>query len=136
MAIVVQWDEKYSVRDETIDAEHQKLFELANVVFAIANPAQDEERFRAAVKRLFKYAEYHFRHEEELMAKVDFPDRTAHSNRHTQIIARLQDALRSSKSQVELSDNLRHLMLDWVLKHIMEEDSKIAASVAHAALFR
>ena len=126
MALAVQWDEKYCVGDATIDGEHQTLFELANEVFAILNPAFEEERFKSAVKRLFQYVETHFRHEEELMAKIAYRGRAAHSQCHARIVARMQYALRSSKSQTELLDSLKHLMLDWVLRHILEEDRQIA----------
>jgi hemerythrin len=68
------------------------------------------------------------------MEHVGYPDRLAHCVRHKEIIASMNGILLNCSNLVELGQRLRHLMLDWVLKHVVEYDSLITASVDHVAL--
>lgn len=134
MVVTFQWSEEYSIHDSVIDEEHKKLLYLANEIFAISNPSRERERFTVALKQLFGYMEYHFRHEEQLMSGVVFPDRQAHSARHNEIIVQMNTLLKSCRSLGKLSEKLKDFMRDWVLKHIAEEDKRIAASVVASEL--
>lgn len=134
MPISVQWDPKYSVHNAGIDAEHQQLFSLVNDLLAIAAPQREPQRFKADVKQLFRYMEFHFRHEEEIMEKVGYPDRIAHSAKHKEIVAFMNGLIRDCASLVELAENLRNLLLEWLVKHVGEEDAKITGSVDRFAL--
>ena len=129
MPLSIQWDAKYSVHDEGIDSEHQKLFGLVNDVLAIEKPEQEPQRFKADVKELFHYMEFHFRHEEELMEKVQYPDRKAHLARHKAIIAMMNGLLHDCLSLPELAQKLRHFLIDWLLKHVAEDDTRMAGSI-------
>ena len=129
MAVTFQWYNAYSIHDPVIDKEHRELLCLANELFAIANPLKERERFRVALKQLLTCLESHFIHEEQLMTIVDFPDRRVHFTRHDEIIDQMNTLLKSCKSLGELSGKLKDFMQHSILKHIAQEDKKIAASV-------
>jgi hemerythrin len=133
VTLAIHWDSKYSVHNEEIDTEHRKLLDLANSVFAIQDPNRQAAEFRRAVKELFRYMEYHFRHEEELMERVGYPDRVPHGVLHKSIVATMNSLLLNCSNLVDLSEKLRHFLVEWVLNHMAEEDSKITASVDHKA---
>jgi hemerythrin len=129
MAITIQWDPKYSIHDATIDAEHQELFALVNDVMAIEVPQLEPVRFRADVKKLFRYMEYHFQHEEELMKEVGYPDREAHAEKHRKIVALMNGMIHNCVSLPELAERIRHVLVVWLLRHVAEEDQRIAQNI-------
>jgi hemerythrin len=132
MGIAVYWDPKYSVNDATIDSEHQKLFDLANRVFAIMDVDAELPLLKATILDLYSYMEYHFGHEEELMSAVGFDGFQAHVRQHQRIIAEMNGLLTLSGTVNELLGKLRHVMVDWVLGHIIDQDSRMASAVCHA----
>ncbi len=136
MPISIQWDPKYSIHNAGIDAEHQELFSLANDVLAIEEPKQEPQRFKADVKKLFRYMEFHFRHEEELMDRVRYPDREMHAARHAEIVALMNGLLNNCVSLPELAASLRHVLIDWLLVHVADEDAKITSSIDYFAMAR
>jgi hemerythrin len=73
MVDLLEWKKQYCIGDETIDAEHQKLFDLANEVL-------------------------------------------------------VNNILKSSHQITVLAEKLAAMMVKWVLKHILEEDTKIKPS--------
>jgi hemerythrin len=133
MPISIQWDPKYSLHNASIDSEHQELFSLANDVLAIEEPQREPQRFKADVKKLFRYMEFHFRHEEELMERVRYPDRDCHAAKHAEIVALMNGLLNHCVSLPELAASLRHVLIDWLLVHVANEDAKITNSVDHFA---
>jgi hemerythrin len=130
VSVFFQWESQYSVHDEMIDDEHRRLFNLANDVFAIVDPVKDRDRFKTAVKQLCQYMEYHFAHEEDLMRQVGYPDIAHHAAGHQEIIAGMNRLLANYRDIVRFAGKLRHFMLDWVLQHVVQEDSKIGRCMA------
>ncbi len=117
------WSESYRIDGGPIDDQHKQLFFLANCVFAV--PAADTEEIKLTVKELFRYMEYHFADEERLMQKAAYPELAEHVELHERIIHQMNSVLRGSHSYVQLCATLRHLMVDWVIEHIVNEDLKI-----------
>jgi hemerythrin len=134
MAFSIDWTPKYSVHNAKIDEEHKKLFSLVNDLLSLENPQQNMQRFKADVKGLFRYMEYHFRHEEELMEKIHFPDRDAHAKQHDKIISIMNGLLHNCVTLAELAWRLRDFTSQWLLKHVAEEDTKLTNSIDRFAM--
>jgi hemerythrin len=128
MGIVVQWKPEYSIGDREIDRQHRTLFDLANQVFSV----DDVVQIKAAVLTLYRYMEQHFAQEEELMARVEYEGLAQHKVQHQQIIAEMNGLLTLCSDFREFHGKLRHLMVDWVLGHVVDADTQIAESVARA----
>jgi hemerythrin-like metal-binding protein len=69
--------------------------------------------------------EYHFRHEEGLMQSIGFADYKTHCAEHKRIIEEATHMLKTCRTTDRLLGRLRHLMLDWVTRHIMQEDAQV-----------
>jgi len=126
MAITLKWSDAYCV-DGNIDTEHKRLFELANQVFALIDPSRQVAELKDTINALYQYMEFHFGNEERLLRRVGFVGYHDHVRSHQAIIAEMNRVMKTSRDLDTLGDNLRHLMLDWVLTHVLREDRKIAA---------
>jgi len=127
MTGIFTWNDEYSIGHETIDAQHARLFELANAVLAIENASQHAERIKEAVRSLYQYVEIHFNHEEALMRIVGYPELNHHAELHKQLIEKMNTLLLMSKTFDEFVPALQKHMSDWVLRHIIEQDQMIGA---------
>jgi hemerythrin len=122
-----EWRDEYCVDGGAIDEQHKSLFSLANRIFAIDEPGRRVAEIKATVKALFRHMERHFQHEENFMQEVGFPDRLAHHRRHTEMAAEMNAELRRHTDINEYVAALRTVMLDWVVRHVIDEDGKLAA---------
>ena len=126
MSLAFQWRDDYVVDGGPIDDEHKRQFELANRVFAFTNPSEQVDEVTDAVKQLYKYMEFHFDNEQKLMREVGFPEYEQHVQAHKTIINDMNGLLKTRSDLDQLVAKLRHAIVDWVVRHIMDEDKKIA----------
>lgn len=119
------WDAAYEVGDEDIDAQHRKLFELANALLA----AEGQVELTGCAMLLFQYVRVHFKHEEAVMRRVNYPDQRRHVALHMGLADRLNTVSRSIANGEWRADALRKFMNDWLLVHICTEDTRLAAFI-------
>ena len=118
------WKDEYCVGNETIDAEHRRLFDIANEILNINNPLMETPRIVELVKELYGYMQKHFEHEEAHMESISFKEIKEHKAMHESIIEEMNVILKKSKNYIHLDNLLVTLMKEWVRKHIVEEDVK------------
>jgi len=132
MAITLQWSDDYCI-DAEIDREHKRLFALANTVFALIDAKSQASELKDTIRALYEYLGSHFANEERLMRKIEFSDLDRHAARHREIVARMNRIVTSCRTLDQLNSQLRHLMLDWVVTHILRHDRAIALSRQRSA---
>lgn len=120
-----QWSEEYSVHNETIDAEHRKLFELAHRVEAAANKAANRSEVKEILAEFFNYMRVHFAHEEEYMKSIGYPELPNHKEIHKDFTRNVASLVKNSHSINDLKENLLIIARDWLVGHIMQEDKRI-----------
>ena len=119
---ILEWNDLYCLGDKKIDAQHQYLFELANIVL----DSSEINILASSVMNLFQYVRKHFHDEEEFMQSKQYANLDEHCNLHEDLISRLSSLPSpTEKNQLQLKKELHHLMYFWVLKHIIDEDSRI-----------
>lgn len=132
----INWSEIYSIGDQTLDSHHQRLFDIVNQLHDELLGHKREEAVAHTIKALLDYAHYHFSEEEKVMKAVDFPEYEMHKAAHDEIIHKLQayehdKAMGNKESAGELYS---FLLSDWLWKHILEMDKKIAPYIQGHAL--
>ncbi len=120
------WKDEYSLGNAQIDAEHQRLLELANAVATLANSGERMARIKENIVALYDYVQTHFRHEEEYMLQLGYPQYEEHRKLHEGIIAEMNTIMKHSGNLDALVYKFKRLMHVWVLEHILTEDSRIA----------
>jgi hemerythrin len=120
----IDWRDEYRIDDGTIDDEHRSLLGMANRVFALEDARAQLGEVTELVQALFRYIDTHFVHEEELMAEADYPGLADHIVKHRKISRRLAETIRSHQDIDSITQYIQHIMLDWVIRHILAEDMK------------
>ena len=119
---------------EQIDEEHRGLFNLIGEVHELLdNEIIDDkyDRICAMVERLEKYAEEHFRHEEEYMEQINHPELELQKEQHLEFSEKMSeyDAMIGAHDQQELLDDLLTYLLRWLYRHIIGFDLMIGKMV-------
>ena len=115
-----EWKAEYNIDGGEVDDDHRHLFDLANRVFAASD--HDFAEVKAITKELYSYMAEHFGRERDLMKEIRYPLFDQHIMQHRAIIRKMNQLLRSSENLDRYLSCLREIMLDWVLKHIIEDD--------------
>lgn len=120
----LNWHDSYDCGQPVIDAEHRKLFDLANVLMntAFARGEKPQE-FHQALDNLLAHVVRHFADEEAILAEHHYADLAAHARAHKRLVERaleLRDsALAGGLSVGELVDFLAD---EVVARHMLKTD--------------
>lgn len=122
----IEWKEAYKIGQAEIDKQHQQLFGLVNAMMA----ADNLPSVRKLIMELYKHTREHFELEERLMRQHKFPDIDLHTSHHNQLLGRLNEVSQEvGKGQLNKA-GIEELMYDWALKHIPQEDARLATFMA------
>lgn len=119
-----EWDDAWSVCDESLDADHKRLIDLLNRLYDFALEPGKRESFLALFKEMEAYAREHFSREERLLEARSYTHLTAHRQEHRRFEERLA-GIRSrmeSESMADISSRALQLLGDWLIDHILGSD--------------
>lgn len=125
-----RWKESFNVGLEEIDLQHRGFLELLNDCYLKVSCSDRSAVDPEMTARLREYATRHFRFEEELMRFRSYPDMLHQQQQHIlfeSMILELEAGQASGKSRS--IESVFAFLRDWFLKHILEEDKKIATFV-------
>ena len=126
MSQALEWSSDYEIGNLRIDTQHKHLFKLASRAAGLKeNPEKAE--LQQLLFRLYAYVEYHFKEEEELMARKRYPKLEEHRELHQAIIRQLNLAMETSQSLREMTEKVFEIMRTWVTDHILACDSELKA---------
>lgn len=81
-----EWSEIYSVGNERIDRQHQKLFDIANRYDHALQKNTGQKSLIQIFNELVDYTNYHFQEEEQMMLDCGFPDLNEHKRSHEKLV--------------------------------------------------
>ncbi len=120
------WTTNCRMGFEEVDSQHRLLYAIANELLEIENPASQEQEIKYLLRHLRFYIDSHFKSEEELMAKHNYPGLPTHIQKHEKIIGEMKEALTNSKSLTQLKSQLEDLLIGWIQSHILIEDKRFS----------
>lgn len=123
----IEWSNDLSIDQGVIDADHKYLFDLVNDFISKGQQFKTAEEAYDLVHRLSEYSSIHFRREESLLEKVNFPHTQAHKAEHSRLedgLAEIQRLVISTQSEKLgfVSDMMGNLIHDWLVTHIRKCD--------------
>ncbi len=126
-----QWSEEYSLGIEEIDQQHRRLIEIANQIYEIMNDQWRLDKYNQILEvlgELKDYTIYHFKSEEEYMAKIGYKKRFSHAIEHSAFVEKLNavDLRDIDEKQDKYLRDLLGFITDWVVNHIMTTDKLYA----------
>jgi hemerythrin len=125
---LMTWDPSYSVSVRKLDEQHQKLFALLNALHEAMRQGKGQAMVQDILRELATYTVTHFRAEEELMRKTNFPGFAAHQAEHQKFVARVTQFTEDLKAGRNASPiTILGFIKDWLAAHILRTDRSYAA---------
>lgn len=123
--------EEYFTGIEQIDAEHRRLFEIAEEVYQLKQNeflVDKYDQIRSVLNELRDYTFTHFDHEEAYMQSIGYKRMFTQKVQHDAFRKKLEEMDIQSIDENEdgaIQDILTFLT-DWLIHHILETDKQIA----------
>lgn len=120
---LLNWNDSYRIGDAVIDGEHCRLFDLINDFHFTFSLNRDRRDILRVLNRLMRYAEEHFRHEEQIMAERGYPELERHRDIHAGLFETLF-ALQAKleKKTIGMEQETVTFLRTWLTDHIAEDD--------------
>ena len=124
---IIKWSNSLMTGNKQIDDEHKFFVSIINKLHTYIINSQSKKQIHLVVSELYDYANYHFAHEEELMATIGYPRLEAHKVEHAVFCLEL-DVLNRNENydEIYLLEDLFKFTTDWLLEHIKYSDRDIA----------
>jgi diguanylate cyclase (GGDEF)-like protein/hemerythrin-like metal-binding protein len=119
------WEDAYECGEATIDAQHQRLFALANALFGATTSHQPIGEITLRLRKLSAHAAQHFHDEEALLQKAGYPAAAEHARAHATLLSKmiqLQDE--TEKGNLDMAKLVEFFVVDVVQGHLLVEDRK------------
>jgi hemerythrin len=132
---LITWNDSYSVKVKRCDQEHQKLFDLINLLFDAMREGRGGDVADRIVKELEAYTKSHFAAEEALMKQTNYPNLAAHQQQHAKFaadVAKLRADLKAGHATASVP--LLSLLKDWLASHIKQTDKEYSAHLNAAGI--
>lgn len=118
-----EWSDKYSVNIKEIDAQHQDLIDTINLLHETMLQKRSKSVMGEVIGRLQDYAVVHFRTEEELMKKYEYPGYRDHKKKHDEMRQYIFELMENHKNNnIIVSVNVMKYLRKWLSEHILGTD--------------
>jgi hemerythrin len=128
--VFILWENSYSVGNDTIDTQHKIFISIINELYESFVDQTTSIKLVEIIDKLIDYSNYHFKTEEELIVKHNYPDIEAHMAAHDAFRIKMQefrDEVKSNKSS--LTFQLMNYLRNWLLLHLKDEDQQYATFI-------
>jgi len=120
---IAKWDDSFKTGHIVVDTQHQELFRMVNQLHMAIMEDRAKQILMPTLEKLAGYTLQHFRAEEDLMAKVNYPAMSAHKKMHDELTKEVQELIVKYKSgRADLTIALSNFLAKWLRNHIKEAD--------------
>lgn len=125
-----QFKEEFRTGIESVDNEHQKLFEIADKAYKTLMDEFIPDKYDyivAILQELKDYATIHFKHEEEYMIKIQYKKLFSQKAEHEEFLEKISAYKLDDvdDNQIQVIMELLNFLNDWLVNHIMKSDKLI-----------
>ena len=128
------WTEDLYTGNSLIDGDHRNLVTLVNALFEAMEGAQANDAMRKAMNDLIAYTKEHFGREEAEMERIRYVASLAHSSEHANLVGQIVElkAMLDSGGRINVPA-VSDFLGEWLRKHIVTADRKLAAALGREA---
>jgi diguanylate cyclase (GGDEF)-like protein/hemerythrin-like metal-binding protein/PAS domain S-box-containing protein len=121
----LEWNEAWSCGNRQIDHQHMELLELGNSLMDMAIKVSDPGKLLSQFDLLLGSVDQHFKDEDEILRRSEYPNSVQHGHIHSQLIMRtLQLRDRLMFGNLQSSDILSFVIDELIVGHLLTEDVK------------
>ena len=122
---MLQWDESYSVKIASIDAQHKELFGAVARFEEAVEAGEGVPALLRLLGFLIHYAEEHFATEEVLFEKCGYEQTESHREQHTAFLHNVKRyQARFEAGDVILPVELTTFLEHWIREHVLSSDQR------------
>ncbi len=124
---IICWGKNYELNIPIIDSQHKKLVELINRLYEALMDMRSKEILEELISELIHYTEYHFKSEEELFEKYNYPLSTKHKQEHSKFVEKVKNFKEDFESGNDFLDmDIIVFLNEWLIKHILGSDKRFS----------
>jgi len=124
---IIKWSKDLESGVEAFDEEHKVLIKTINEVYTLMREGKKEEAKKVLVDTVVAYANKHFKHEEEVMERYNYPKEKleGHKKMHKFFVKYLIETL---LPEIEKGDDKKfnealNFIVGWLIMHIKNMDA-------------
>jgi len=122
---LISWSKSLSVGIDSMDEQHKKLVGMVNNLYSAMKQGKTKEALNDVLDQLIVYTATHFRDEEALMKRYNFPGLKDQENVHKELVKKVQEVQSKIKSgQMNVSIEVMNFLKKWLSEHICGMDKK------------
>ncbi len=133
MSLII-WDEQYLLGIKEIDEQHKQLADCINQFHAAFVVDNNSMVFDEILNTLKKYIKTHFKYEQKLMKKFNYPETDEHIQEHESFKAKI---IEIEKTYLATKSNpgadVLGFLIDWMLTHILEIDYRLTEYILNSS---
>ena len=121
----ITWQDKYSVKIPSIDAQHKKLVAIINELYSSMKAGKTKDQLGKTLEDLVAYTKNHFSYEESLLEKADYGDLTEHKKQHVAFVEKITAMCKQYEDgKLFMSIDICNFLQNWLIQHIQGTDQK------------
>ncbi len=129
---MVEITETFELESELLDTDHRRLVEMVNEIVALIDSGETEN-CKSKVIEFVKFTKSHFGREEQLLAKVGYPNVDKHRKHHKQLDRKMEHILEfagmvaaNEMARESLKKELVYFVMDDVITTDLDFKSFVA----------
>jgi hemerythrin-like metal-binding protein len=129
--VIFMWKEDYRLGVETIDNQHQQLFEMVDNLLRVIDDSEHGDYRKEcadAVSFLYDYTVKHFKFEEAYQASIGYADIEAHKLQHKRFVVTVDNFAKrmvDSNYDMKVVKAFSGSLVAWLTYHVAETDQTI-----------
>lgn len=121
------WKKQYEIGVPEIDGEHQIFLKTIEKLYDAYQQELPKEILSGLFLELYKYADFHFISEENIMLINGYPEYEAHKKEHHNLLQKLAGIINTFDTKYINKDKLFEFLLEWFTIHTTNSDRKLGA---------
>jgi len=125
---LITWKDEMNIGVRELDDEHRRIIELLNQLYDGVLAGKSTKDLVNVFSSLVQETKSHLAHEEQLLAKCDYPETAEHHKQHDILLTRglkLQARFMSGSTEPFTMEAVEQAR-DWLEQHILESDRSYA----------
>jgi len=121
----IDWSDLLSVDIKYIDAEHKELFNRINPLLTAMLDKKKSYNLVELSNYLSDYIDFHFRHEEEMLRKHNYPKLEQHIKLHKayeEDFRKIQERIKNKDYEALILIDIQEKVVTWLIEHIASAD--------------
>ena len=124
-AVSLDWKDAWTCGEEIIDKQHKELFIMSSKLLEAYATSPGKAEVLKYLDDIIESVKEHFNYEEEVLAKINYPDLYKHRHIHSDIVEKAMEIRENiNNGVVDISKAFMFLFVEVITGHMLKEDIK------------